>query len=179
MRAVHFILYAAICSIPASAANIATLPGIVNFHEVDEHVFRGAQPTSDGLKGLAKLGVKTIVDLTGGSDHSRFEKETVEKLGMQYVHVPLPGLQAPTPEDVWRVLGYLSPSGSDSWPVFIHCKRGKDRTGTVVACYRITHDHWDNQKALEEAKLHGMSRVQRAMQQFILRFQAKTAALVQ
>jgi tyrosine-protein phosphatase SIW14 len=158
----------------AIAADVPPVPAVHNFHEVDERVYRGGQPTPEGLKELSKFGIKTVIDLTGGAEHSREEKEAVQALGMQYVHVPMHGLQAPTDESMWRVLGYLSPSASATWPVFIHCKRGKDRTGTVVACYRITHDHWDNLKALQEAKMNGMSKMERAMQQYILHFQVKS-----
>ena len=34
-------------------------------------------------------------------------------------------------------------------PVFVHCHRGSDRTGTVIACYRIAHDRWDQKQALQ------------------------------
>ena len=46
---------------------------------------------------------------------------------------------------------------NSAWPVFVHCRRGADRTGTAIACYRIEHDHWTNQQALAEAKTFGMS----------------------
>jgi len=82
--------------------------------------------------------------------------------------VPMRGLSAPTLEQVSKVLGVLE--NTDSWPVFIHCRRGADRTGTVLACYRISHDHWQNQKALEEAKTYGLSFFERAMRNFIANF---------
>jgi tyrosine-protein phosphatase SIW14 len=60
----------------------------------------------------------------------------------------------------------LNPSSK----IYVHCLRGKDRTGTVVACYRIQHDGWDNERALAEAKGYGMSRLEVAMQSYILHF---------
>jgi len=61
--------------------------------------------------------------------------------------------------------------------VFIHCRRGADRSGTVLACYRISHDHWENQKALKEAKTYGLSTFERAMRSFIQHFQPGQMAL--
>ena len=80
---------------------------------------------------------------------------------MRFVSIPMKGIGAPTQEQVSKVLSVLE--DSDSWPVFVHCRRGSDRTGTVLACYRISHDHWKNQKALEEAKTYGLSSFERAM----------------
>jgi protein tyrosine/serine phosphatase len=59
---------------------------------------------------------------------------------------------------------------NDSGPIFLHCRRGKDRTGTIVACYRIQHDNWDNRRALEEAGHFGMSSLERAMRSYIEHF---------
>ncbi len=53
-------------------------------------------------------------------------------------------------------------------PVFVHCKRGADRTGMVVAVYRISHDQWENKKALSEAKSYGMSFFERAIQHYVM-----------
>ena len=66
---------------------------------------------------------------------------------------------------------------NSAWPVFVHCRRGADRTGTAIACYRIAHDHWTNQQALGEAKTFGMSSLEVAMQHFILRFNSATPQL--
>ncbi|MBV9294436.1 MAG: dual specificity protein phosphatase family protein, partial [Acidobacteriaceae bacterium] len=67
-----------------------------------------------------------------------------------------------------RVLSLLLQN--DSQPVFVHCRRGKDRTGTVVACYRIQHDRWKNEDAFDEAKKYGMSFAERGMRAYILHF---------
>ena len=56
-------------------------------------------------------------------------------------------------------------------PVFVHCMRGADRTGAVIAAYRIDHDHWDNYRALKEAMSLGMSFFQLPRQNFIRKFQ--------
>lgn len=143
-----------------------TAPGVHNFTEVDEHIYRGGQPTVEGLKSLAKLGVKTVIDLRASEQLD--EKKQVEALGMKYLHFSMPALSAPPDERVAEVLKVLEdPTASTNWPVFIHCMRGKDRTGLIVACYRIKHQGWDNQKALEEAKQHGLSRLEWRMQQYI------------
>jgi tyrosine-protein phosphatase SIW14 len=144
--------------------------GLPNFQRLNDHIVRGGQPTDDGFKTLAERGVKTVVDLRTVTEHDvSHEKRTVEDDGMRFVSVPMKGLGAPTLEQVSSVLSVLE--DSDSWPVFVHCRRGSDRTGTVVACYRISHDHWQNQKALEEAKTYGLSVFERAMRSFIERFQ--------
>ncbi len=164
-------LVGAACLIGAALAGLASPqpPGVPNFREVNEHVYRGAQPSREGFKSLARLGIKTIVDLRGGGPRSAAEEKLVKAAGMKYINIPMKGLQAPSDEEIWKALGILD--DSSGWPVFIHCRRGKDRTGVVVACYRIVHDHWQNQKALEEARLAGMSWVERAMQSYVLRFQ--------
>jgi len=142
---------------------------VPNFQVVNEHILRGGQPSDDGFKSLARRGVKTVVDLRWVDEHdiSR-EKRTVEDDGMRFISVPMKGLSAPNQEQVSKVLSVLE--DGDNWPVFIHCRRGSDRTGTVLACYRISHDHWENRKALEEAKAYGISVFERAMRSYIEHF---------
>ncbi len=157
------------------AESPTAVPGVTNFHQVDEHIYRGAQPNGPGFTNLAKLGIKTVLDLRGEAS----EDAEVSSAGMRYVHMPWSGFKAPTDSQMREVLTLLN--NSSDWPVFVHCKRGADRTGTAIACYRITHDHWSTQQALTEAKSLGMSSFERAMQRYILRFgeqpQASTAVL--
>jgi len=145
---------------------------IPNFHQVDEHVYRGAQPKGEGWENLAKLGVKTVIDLRPESEHSsKAEEQAVEAAGMHYVNVPFSGVHAPSDRQISKVLHLLDDSAG---PVFVHCRRGADRTGTVIACYRIAHDGWNNRKALREAKSYGMSRIEIGMQRYVLAFRPAT-----
>jgi tyrosine-protein phosphatase SIW14 len=142
-----------------ASSQIDNLP---NFQKVDEHVYRGAQPTNSGFKELAERGIKTVVDLRDIGEHSQAdEQKAVTDLGMRYVSIPMQGMSTPKDERIAAVLALLN--DVTSGPVFVHCKRGADRTGTVIALYRIIHDGWDSKRALSEAKSYGMSVFQRAM----------------
>jgi protein tyrosine/serine phosphatase len=147
-----------------------------NFQEVSDSLCRGAQPSADGFRELARLGVHTVVDLRGAGGRSSKEAELVRSLGMQYVNIPLAGFKAPTLAQVSKVFAVLNDPSSGR--VFVHCRRGADRTGTMMALYRIQHDHWTNQQALDEAKTMKMAGAERLMQKFVLDYQPAPAALI-
>jgi tyrosine-protein phosphatase SIW14 len=139
-----------------------------NFEQVSDSLCRGAQPSADGLRELAKMGVNTIVDLRGEGGRATKEAQVARSLGMEYVNIPLDGFQAPTADQVAKVQAiFENPS---SGKVFVHCRRGADRTGTMVAIYRIEHDHWKNQQALDEAKSMKMAGAERLMQNFVMHY---------
>jgi tyrosine-protein phosphatase SIW14 len=150
----------------SGSAAITQPTALKNFQEVEASLYRGAQPTDEGFRELAKLGVHTVVDLRGSGGRSSKEARIVAELGMQYVNVPLDGFKAPTPEQVSKLLGILE--NQSGGPVFVHCRRGADRTGTILALYRIEHDHWGNEKALGEAKTMKMASSERLMRNLIL-----------
>ena len=158
-------LFALSCGLGALQAAGPEARGVPNFHQVDENVYRGAQPSSQGFASLAEIGIKTVIDLRG----EQSEENAVKRAGMHYVRLPWNGFKAPTDSQMAEVLSLLN--DSTEWPIFVHCRRGADRTGTAVACYRIAHDHWSNQQALAEAKTFGMSSLEHAMQHYILRFE--------
>jgi tyrosine-protein phosphatase SIW14 len=164
---ISFILLA-VASVPLFGADAPSI-GITRFHQVNDRVYRGGQPSDKDWAGLAKLGIKTVIDLRPSNEHSTAaEQRAVEAAGMHYVNVPMHGVEAPSDENVAKVLSLFN---SDSaGPVFVHCRRGADRTGTVIACYRISHDHWQNPKALQEARSLGMSWVEFGMQRYVLEF---------
>ncbi|MGH9824643.1 MAG: fused DSP-PTPase phosphatase/NAD kinase-like protein, partial [Blastocatellia bacterium] len=138
---------------------------IPNFHQVNDNLYRGAQPQGGGIEQLKALGIKSILDMRGASPETRLEKESAEQLGLRFFAVPLSPLHAPSDEQIRRVLAVVMDQAN--WPVFIHCERGKDRTGTVVACYRIVHDGWTADRAISEARHFGMSKMEFAMRRYV------------
>lgn len=148
------LLAAIILSLPAWAAS-SSVPGIRNFGQINQNVYRGAQPTDDGVRYLAKIGVKVLLDLRGPGERSTSEEQLAAALGMRYVNVPMSGLIPPTAAETDAVLALLENPANG--PVFVHCRRGADRTGAVIAAYRIEHDGWNSDRALKEAVSWGMS----------------------
>src|SRR5260370_19850097 len=163
-RFTGLLLVLSVSVVPAFAGS--ETDGLSNFYKVDDHVYRGAQPDDDGFRSLAKMGVKTILDLRGPEHSEADERQLVESLGMRYVADPMKGMHTPTEDQIWRAIGLMN--DSKAWPVFVPCQSGADRTVAVVACYRIGHDRWDNDKALSEARSFGMSWHQRALQHYVM-----------
>ena len=163
---------AAILSIAVTLAAASVWAGsqnenLPNFQRVNDYIYRGAQPTDDGFKELAQLGIKTVIDLRQIGEHSQAnEQKVVIGLGMHYVSIPMAGMSTPKDDQVTAALALLR--DTTSGPVFVHCKRGADRTGMVVALYRISQDGWENKRALSEAKSYGMSFFERAIQHYVM-----------
>jgi len=164
-------LFAAAAFVATTVAAGPVVDGVGNFQKVNDHIYRGAQPTGDGFANLKKLGIETVIDLREPGDRSALEQKVVTAAGMHYVSVPMYGMSRPSNESVQKVLGMLEDTSTG--PVFVHCRRGADRTGAVIACYRVEHDRWKNQQALEEAKSMGMSWLGKAIQSYVLKYQPR------
>ena len=142
-------------------------PGL---YRVDNNIYRGQQPTRQDIANLASSGIRTVLDLRGVLDHKPWEQQAVEAAGMRYIRVGLSGFFAPTQHQIDKILEVLDNPALG--PIFVHCRRGADRSGVVIACYRITHDHWTNAQAMEEARQQGFSRLEVLMQRYIRHFKA-------
>jgi tyrosine-protein phosphatase SIW14 len=147
----------------------------LQIHRIDDRVYRGRQPKEGDFAELAHMGIKTVLDLRGGMLHKPRERKWVEAAGMQYVSVRLSGLFPPKERQMATILALLQDRARG--PVFVHCRRGDDRAGMVIACYRIAHDRWTNQRALDEARSLGISRFEPLMQRYIEKFDASKMQL--
>jgi protein tyrosine/serine phosphatase len=119
------------------------LAGVENFHKVSDELYRGAQPSAEGMKQLAKLGVKTVVNLR--SFHS--DRDEIGQTPLAYEHIYMKPWH-PEDKEVVRFLKIIS--DANRTPVFVHCQRGADRTGTMCAIYRIVVEGWSKMEAIEE-----------------------------
>jgi protein-tyrosine phosphatase len=130
---------------------------INNFHMVAPGVLRGAQPEDQALaelKGLAN--VQTVLNLRDEKNLIAQEKATVEALGMRYVSIPMDGAKMQDPGKIDAALAIMAGPGQQ--PVFVHCAMGKDRTGLVLAAYRIKYQSWQVDNAIQEMLLYGYDR---------------------
>jgi tyrosine-protein phosphatase SIW14 len=141
------------------------LKEVPNFHQVNQGLYRGAQPKEGGIQVLAARGIKTILNLRAADERARAEEVEARAAGLRYFNIPMEGLDRPTDEQVERALKIINDTANQ--PVFVHCKHGADRTGTVIAIYRMTHDGWSTEEALREAKHYGLSMFQFGMKDYI------------
>jgi protein-tyrosine phosphatase len=93
--------------------------------------------------------VRTVLNLRGDDEHARAEGREARALGLRYFNVPISRAGRPSRERIEELMALVD--APENQPVFVHCKRGADRTGAFVAAYRITHDGWTGERALAEA----------------------------
>jgi protein tyrosine/serine phosphatase len=153
-----------------------TIP-VERFNRVDERLYRGAQPTEDGFKKLREMGVTTVINLRMEPDAIRTdEKRIVEGLGMKYVALPVEDGNFFTrsrtiPDEAIRTF-FKIVDDPEQGQVFVHCHRGADRTGALVAFYRIARQGWAAEKAAKEARDLGMRSWYKGLQAQIKSFTA-------
>jgi len=127
---------------PARWAQRIPAPGLPNFFKVSDQLYRGAQPTAEGLEGLKKFGVKTVVDLRAAhSDSGQLPG------GLGFVRIPMRTWDAEE-DDMVRFLRVAT--DRKRGPVFVHCAHGADRTGLMVAVYRVAAQGWSKEDAIRE-----------------------------
>lgn len=133
--------------------------------QVNPNLYRGGQPKEGGIDHLKQMGIKTIINLRDTNDQNMNEEGEAKALGMKYFNIPLPNFDRPDDKAVSQIMALIT--AAENQPVFVHCKRGADRTGTIIALYRIDHDGWTGDLAKAEAKRHGMGFWQYKMKDYI------------
>ncbi|MGA9884496.1 MAG: dual specificity protein phosphatase family protein [Candidatus Acidiferrales bacterium] len=136
-------------AVPAAWSRPTQNPvGVSNFGEVTAALYRGAQPSEAGFASLKHLGVGIIVNFRNGTQETFEEKREVESLGMKYVGIPWSGRDTPSDAEIVQFLDLVR--NNPRAKVFVHCKRGADRTGTMIAAYRIVVQHESVSEAVSE-----------------------------
>jgi tyrosine-protein phosphatase SIW14 len=137
------------------------------FSYVGYSLYRGPQPHKEAMAYLIDTQqIKRIVNLRMPNDIWPDEPRLAAGAGIEYFNVPLDPLSAPSKECVEHILKLLHVPQK----TFVHCQHGVDRTGTVVACYKIRFLKISNAAALKEAEDRGMQDFEISMKEFIKEF---------
>jgi protein tyrosine phosphatase (PTP) superfamily phosphohydrolase (DUF442 family) len=160
------LFFSAALLLPAAAAQnpasptIATHPatkkkfaGLPNFGRVSDTLSRGAQPVDAGYAELKKEGFEIVVSFREHPGQIAVERRAVEAQGMRFVSIPWPPMDAPRNAQVAEFLELLRANPGKK--IFAHCQRGAERTGVMVAAYRIAAEKWTPQQALDEMEVFG------------------------
>jgi protein tyrosine/serine phosphatase len=134
-----------VSSIAAAAVHID------NFGRINEHFYRGAQPTAKDLADLAKMGVKTTIDLTD-SDGDGNEQRLAEAAGLKFFKIAMNTRVVPTADQIATFLRIVNDPANQ--PVYVHCVGGRHRTGVMTAIYRMVQDNWTPDQASKEMKTY-------------------------
>ncbi|HPD46971.1 MAG TPA: dual specificity protein phosphatase family protein [Anaerohalosphaeraceae bacterium] len=129
-------------SLPA-VTQAVEMPGCPNLYKINDVLYRGAQPTAEGFANLESLGIKTVLNLRDAhSDH-----DLLKGRNLKYVEIDMEAWD-PEYDLVKQALQVIQ--NPDNHPVFVHCHHGADRTGTVIAAWRVAVDGWTKEQAIEE-----------------------------
>ena len=124
--------------------------GVPNFGKVSSTLYRGGQPSKEGFEALSKMGVDIVVDTRG--NRAKTERKLVKHMGMKYVSIPW-HCPFPHDEDFARFLRLIKDNPSKK--VFVHCRLGDDRTGMMIASYRMAIEDWSAEDAMLEMQHFG------------------------
>ena len=130
---------------PAEWAVPLEMKGLPNLHRVTPTLYRSAQPDATSGEALQKLGIKTVL-----SFRKRDKDEPLQKTpGITFKRYPLYTWDIEE-KDILAVLRILNDPANQ--PVLVHCTHGADRTGLMVASYRMIVQNWSKETAIAEMK---------------------------
>lgn len=132
---------------PAQWAQPVINTTISNCYRVSGDVYRAEQPVQKDIPDLKKLKIRTLLNLR--EYHS--DDEVFRLSGLRLMRLPLAAGSLASSD----LISALKMVREAEKPVLIHCWHGSDRTGFVVAGYRIVFQSWTREEAIEEMRLGG------------------------
>ena len=116
--------------------------GLPNLHKVTDNLYRSAQPSAEGMRNAEKLGIKTVLNLRGL--HSDEDLAQGTNLNLTRIKINTWAMNEDNILEGLRII--LQADG----PVLVHCRHGADRTGTLLAAYRMVVQGWSREAAIKE-----------------------------
>lgn len=124
-----------------------------NFGMVNPSLFRGAQPELDELWRFKDAGIVSVINFRDSAKDIQKERRKCQELGLRFFSLPWSGRHRQIKEElVTEFLRIIS--DPENLPAFVHCKRGAERTGTLVAIYRIKFHGWTAEQAYIEMRAY-------------------------
>lgn len=127
---------------PADWATPIISEHLDNWHKVDALVYRSEQPDSDAMKEIEAFGIKRVLNLRDLHD----DNDEIKGTSLKSFHVPIKTTEI-NDEHVVKALKIIKSSDES---ILVHCWHGADRTGTVIAMYRIIYQGWSKDRAIDE-----------------------------
>jgi tyrosine-protein phosphatase SIW14 len=147
-----------------------TAASIKNFQVVEKDLYRGGRITASNVRFLSEdYKVKTIISLEtywNATEVRRNEVEAAQELGIKFIHIPMQPMGDVHAELVWKAVDMLA---KEQKPIYLHCYRGSERTGLVVAGYRMKYEGWSYKQATEEMDRYGFSPLFKEWKEILLK----------
>lgn len=111
----------------------------LNLHAIAPGAWRSAQPAPHHIRRVARLGVKTVVNLRAGREFGSYplERDACDAAGLAYAEIKLRSRAAPSKETLEEAAALFD---RIEYPVLYHCKSGADRAGLMSALHLILRE---------------------------------------
>lgn len=123
----------------------------LKFRHVEAGIYAGGAPSQDNIDTLAKLGVKYVLSLDNSV--AAKIKPILDQRKIKQILIPIEPI-ATLNDNLKYLARNISRILSGYQPIYVHCLQGQDRTGLAIALYRVTHNHWTPERAVQEAKIY-------------------------
>jgi len=129
-------------TLPVDSALALVSNQIDNWHQVSEQLYRSAQPSRYGFSEISRLGIRSVLNLRALHD----DEDEAAGLDLELYRVPMYAFKV-NENKIIKALRIIRLAPK---PVLVHCLHGSDRTGTLVALYRILFQGWTREAAISE-----------------------------
>lgn len=133
-------------------------PHIPNLRKVHDWLYRGGQINSQSIDTLKGLNIKTVICLRSTKKEIEAEKQLVESAGLKFISFPMTYLCWPDQNLIDEFFQIIESENKADRPIYLHCKHGCDRTGMLIAFWRMARDQWTFSSAYEEMVVCGYHR---------------------
>lgn len=133
-----------------------TVAGVVTFHRLETTVACSGAIKPAALPNIKRMGFVSVINLREPTEPGAnvvAEGAAAKAVDLRYYSIPF-NANSPDPAAVDKFLDTITTRGAE--PAFIHCAGG-GRAARMWFIKRVAVDHWETDRALEEATHLGMN----------------------